>query len=463
MGTFSVRSLRADIQNVSMRNNRAFRPSLVRFMACYLCTCVALYLYFRYYLTNERDYGTPLPAAVTHDSMFRPLESFSSGKVAVSANDLFERLYKHKVKKRPGTTDDFSWYKPEDDVMTRLEQSDSDRLQSDSSNKPHSHSSDKLYSGFRNKPHFDSLDEKASEKGGSLSSSVINFTFANSINSIDQNGDFDRIQNANNLQLRSGNSTSKKTNISIAAPSRDDNNFDLNMVQIISNPQIIHNSTMISRKFQDFRREWFRQRRARVDWQSLMKPCIDNMAWGLVKNHWGKINRSSAIASEVVSWNIKPAGEFSKIFIQSKTSDNRTKLIGGDTWRVYARGPSNVAATMFDHHNGTYEALFLLTEPGVYQLKIYLDYSLCDGFRDPPRDWFIKGNAQGKYQKDGLLGTLDDYLKQPFKNGNPLIITVPEAQLNASFIGMFMIKKRRSRPSCTKSGSCCPLVFIRRY
>ena len=196
--------------------------------------------------------------------------------------------------------------------------------------------------------------------------------------------------------------------------------------------------TMISRRFQDFRHEWLRQRRARVDWESMIKPCSDNMAWGLEKNHWGKLNRSSAMASEILFWDIRPAGEFSKFFIQSKTFDNQTKLIGGDTWRVYVRGPSNVAATVFDHQNGIYEALFLLMEPGDYQLKIYLDYSLCDGFRDPPPDWFIKGNAQGKDQKDGLLDKLDDYLEEPFKNGDPLTITVPVTQLNASLIGGYI-------------------------
>ncbi|KAL9954334.1 hypothetical protein ACROYT_G041856 [Oculina patagonica] len=161
---------------------------------------------------------------------------------------------------------------------------------------------------------------------------------------------------------------------------------------------------------------------------NIIRPCADQMAWGLVKDNWGKISRSNAATSDVIFEEIRPAGEFSRIFIQSKTSDNRTKVIGGDTWRVYVRGPSSVAATVFDHNNGTYEALFLITEPGVYQLMIYLDYSLCDGFRDPPRDWFIKGNAQGEGQEDGILGPLDEYLT----NLRALIL-VPIA---AGFYGM---------------------------
>ena len=118
-------------------------------------------------------------------------------------------------------------------------------------------------------------------------------------------------------------------------------------------------TSLISSRLQDFRHEWLRQRRARVDWKNIIKPCADNMAWGLVKEHWGKPNRSNATTSVIIFKDIRPAGEFSKIFIQSKTSDNRTKLIGGDTWRVYVRGPTSIAATVFDHNNGITRLYFL--------------------------------------------------------------------------------------------------------
>ena len=85
----------------------------------------------------------------------------------------------------------------------------------------------------------------------------------------------------------------------------------------------------------DFRREWLRQHRARSDWQAIIKPCYDNMAWGKVKAGWGKVNRTNAFTSKIIFQDIRPAEEYSKIFIQSKTSDNRTKVIGGDTWRVH--------------------------------------------------------------------------------------------------------------------------------
>ena len=195
---------------------------------------------------------------------------------------------------------------------------------------------------------------------------------------------------------------------------------------------------VISRRLQDFQNEWLRERRAREDWKNILKPCADNMAWGLGKEHWGKTNRSNASKSDIIFKDIRPAGEFSKIFIQSKTSDNRTKLIGGDTWRVYVRGPTSVAATVFDHNNGTYEALFLITEPGVYKLMIYLDYSLCDGFKDPPRNCFIIGDFQGRKQSKEALGLLDDYLVEHRDGQLALNITVTKAQLKLPLSGKYI-------------------------
>ena len=410
MGTFSVRNLRADTQNVTMRNRRAF-PRLMRFLVFYLVTCVAVYLFFRYYLTNDHDYGTPMPAAFIHENVLKPLKSFPSVKLTVSPNELFEKLYHHKISTRPGTFHESSWHKTTNDIVTRPFDSSGE--------------GDEFILNSLN------LQDKA-DNTSSLRSLVINVSSTNNSN-INQNEYFERSQDDT---LVEENSTKGKTYSSLIAPNQVNYSADLSLLHDISNLQRTYNSSStIWHRYQDFRNEWFRQRRARVDWQSMIQPCSDNLAWGLVKNQWGKTNRSSAAESEVVYQEIKPAGEFSKIFIQSKTVNNQTKLIGGDTWRVYLRGPSSVAATVFDHRNGTYEALFLLTEPGIYQVLIFLDYSLCDGFKDPPPNWFIQGNAQGKYQRDGLLGTLDDYLNEPFRNGNPLTITILKAQLNTTFIG----------------------------
>ena len=364
---------------------------------------------------DERDYGTPPPAAVIHDNVFRPFDAFSSSKAVISPNELFEKLQsKYMAPKRPGVLgriNGYAWHTSEEGIVTRLEDS--------------SEGSIKLQSP--------SIATEESLDKTSSSSVRPDTSYSKYSNVSDDSDDSNKTQDSAQV---AGNSTRDRANISSVTQKVNSSNFDLKLVQVISKPKPVRRS-LIAHRLQDFRRQWLRQRRARVDWQSIIKPCNDNMAWGQVNDGWSKLNRSSTVASEVVFWDIRPAGEFSKIFIQSKTSDNRTKMIGGDSWRVYVRGPASVAATVFDHNNGTYEALFLIMEPGAYQVIIHLDYSLCDGVRDPPRDWFIKGNAQGKYQKEGILGTLDDYLRQPFKNGNPLIITVPETQLNVSSVGKY--------------------------
>ena len=140
-----------------------------------------------------------------------------------------------------------------------------------------------------------------------------------------------------------------------------------------------------------FRENWFRLHKARVDWQAMLAPCRDNTDWGSTKPGWEKRNRTSGRESYVYYIDTRPAGEFSKIFIHSRTEDGRDKTIGGDSWRVYVKGPSSVFATVFDHENGTYEAIALIVEPGEYVVEAILDYSLCDGLKDPPKDWFKVG------------------------------------------------------------------------
>ena len=141
----------------------------------------------------------------------------------------------------------------------------------------------------------------------------------------------------------------------------------------------------------DLHYHWLRMHRARADWRALLKPCSDQMAWGALKPGWGKINRSSARTSYISYMDIQPSGQFSRIFIQTRTASGRNKIIGGDFWRVLFTGPASVSATVFDHQNGTYEAMALLVDPGNYTIRAYLEYSLCDGVRDPPKNWFRKG------------------------------------------------------------------------
>ena len=141
----------------------------------------------------------------------------------------------------------------------------------------------------------------------------------------------------------------------------------------------------------DFMTQWCRIRRARVDWEQLLKPCKGNLAWGSKLPGWEPEYRTDPDESYISLWDIRPCGEFSRLSIRTLTRHGLDKKIGGDSWRVQLKGPASVAGTVFDHMNGTYEVLFLITEPGDYQVEAILDHSLCDGFTDPPPNWFVVG------------------------------------------------------------------------
>ena len=140
----------------------------------------------------------------------------------------------------------------------------------------------------------------------------------------------------------------------------------------------------------DFKLAWCQIRMRRYDWKNMIGHCLKQVPWDATPLDEKLQTRASI--SYVTHMDIKPAGFVSKIYIQSVSIENRNKTIGGDSWRVDIRGPSNMAATVHDNNNGLYEAVFLIEEPGLYRAEIVLDYSLCEGFKDPPLDWFIRGN-----------------------------------------------------------------------
>lgn len=139
----------------------------------------------------------------------------------------------------------------------------------------------------------------------------------------------------------------------------------------------------------DFKVTWCHQRMHRYDWKSLLRTCLQSIRWE--SGVWNYKYNTDAGRSFVKSMNINPSGFFSEIVIQSVSAASRNKTFGGDSWRLNIRGPSNMAATVYDSKDGSYLAVFLVTEPGSYRAEITLDYTACNGYRDPPRDWFSRG------------------------------------------------------------------------
>lgn len=141
--------------------------------------------------------------------------------------------------------------------------------------------------------------------------------------------------------------------------------------------------------FEVFMKDWCRVRHFRTDLASVVRPCQNQLKW--TPRRSGVLTNASQ--SFVSSWDLKPAGQFSRFFIQAVSGDGQVKTTGGDWWRILINGIASLRPTVFDLGNGTYEVLFLVVEPGIYSVEITLDYTLCDGFRDPPDNWFIIGKV----------------------------------------------------------------------
>ncbi|KAL9978836.1 hypothetical protein ACROYT_G016406 [Oculina patagonica] len=178
---------------------------------------------------------------------------------------------------------------------------------------------------------------------------------------------------------------------------------------------------------------WCRLQRSRVDWRGLLKNCHNKMAWK--QRQVDSINRTDANKSFISRWEIKPQGDFSRFYIQSVSSNGHLKRTGGDSWRVHIRqGPASLAPMVTDHNDGTYEVMFLAVEPGNYSAQVFLDFTLCDGFRDPPEDWYIKGDIQGHRQQPGILGYIDDdFIKAPLQSGAPVKFYIKESSKNYGY------------------------------
>lgn len=176
---------------------------------------------------------------------------------------------------------------------------------------------------------------------------------------------------------------------------------------------------------EDFGRDWCRMRNERVDWGRLREPCIGNTVYENNLPGWNVENRTNGRMSFVSSTHIQPAGQFSRIIIQSQTVEDLPKSVGGDYWRVFISGPTGFAPTVTDLGNGEYEILFLILHPGNYCLSAVLDHSLCDGMKDPPDYWFVSGNSHGSNQPQGILNGKQVYLMQPLSGGEEFCFDVP--------------------------------------
>ena len=166
-----------------------------------------------------------------------------------------------------------------------------------------------------------------------------------------------------------------------------------------------------------FMKYWVKQERWRYDYKYILSPCENQTQWKSYYLERTVDTITSARSSYLSTFDIRAAGQYSRFVIQSVSYSGKKKSQGGDSWRVHVRGASAVQVSINDHNDGSYEVFFLVLEPGYYEAYVYLDYSLCDGFKEPPLHWFKMGNAQGKYQPpDALPGHEKPYLEDKFQS-----------------------------------------------
>ncbi|XP_068696464.1 uncharacterized protein [Montipora capricornis] len=208
--------------------------------------------------------------------------------------------------------------------------------------------------------------------------------------------------------------------------------------------------------YDEFKVNWCRQRKWRLDWQSMKKPCEDLRFRRLTEKQYEAL-ATSPNQSEIFEVQIRPAGEYSRFFVQSRTRNAHKKTIGGDSWRVYLEGPSYLAGTVFDHNNGVYEVLFLITEPGAYKINMVLDYTLCDGLIDPPIQWFKNAHCSGKlmnvHLSKDLFSQMTGYINKPLLSAKHTTLDIKWSRLNEKEIQKYM------READNECGLQCNLVW----
>ena len=158
-------------------------------------------------------------------------------------------------------------------------------------------------------------------------------------------------------------------------------------------PPVVRKSTTFN-NFQErvdyFTTYWILQHTMRTNYRKIIAPCENNMDWWPFYPDYTPDRITSANKS-LITVDIQAAGQYSRLLIESYSRLNTEKVEGGDSWRVHIVGTTSIPVTVLDNQDGSYEASFLIVEPGIYFAEIFLDYTLCDGYKDPPPDWFVQG------------------------------------------------------------------------
>ena len=82
----------------------------------------------------------------------------------------------------------------------------------------------------------------------------------------------------------------------------------------------------------------------------------------------------------------------SYIRFRSINQCNQFKKVGGDFWWVRIFGPASFALTLLEDE-GVYHRKFQIPLEGNYTISLMLEFTNNNGMKDPPKDFFKKGNV----------------------------------------------------------------------
>ena len=122
----------------------------------------------------------------------------------------------------------------------------------------------------------------------------------------------------------------------------------------------------------------------------MIQLCLGQM------EHMKKVNRQNLTSIEnsdmIVEKNVDETVLYIKIF--SRNRQKELKRIGGDSWNTKIT-TNNISFTvdMLDKNDGSYETFISVPADGQYTILITVLQSICEGFMDPPKDYFQKGKS----------------------------------------------------------------------
>ena len=123
-------------------------------------------------------------------------------------------------------------------------------------------------------------------------------------------------------------------------------------------------------------------------WKEMLKPCLHNMRYKKISN---RNNMTDITKSKIV---ITKSTDETTLHVALYTKDrkNRYKYFGGDMWVVTVTSKySSFMVDMLDKNDGSYEIFIQVPRDGGYKVIFRILHSLCEGFMDPPNNFFKIG------------------------------------------------------------------------